>query len=136
MSSQPSTFSISDVTSNDEGIVSFEDLTRHFTVIQDPQGIKCNHCNESWKNLTSTTKKAHLSNIKFAAQYKIKLCSQVPASISKLMANKFQELEVKAGAKRNFNGRLMEELNYENQEIEARRRKKGTIEGVLNSAAC
>ena len=49
MSSQPSTSSISDVTSNDEGIVILEDLSRHFTVIRDPQGIKCNYCNESWK---------------------------------------------------------------------------------------
>ena len=41
MSSQPSTSSVSDVTSNDEGIVILEDLSRHFTVIRDPQGIKC-----------------------------------------------------------------------------------------------
>jgi hypothetical protein len=137
MSSQPSTSSVSDVTSNDEEIVILEDLSRHFTVIRDPQGIKCNYCNESWKNLTSTTKKAHLSNLKFASQYKIRLCSQMPANVSKIMMNKFQELEIKAGAKRNFIDRLNDEMNYEYQEIEAGRvKKKGTIEAGLNSAAC
>ena len=119
MSSQPSTSSVSDVTSNDEGIVILEDLSRHFTVIRDPQGIKCNYCNESWKSLTATTKKAHLSNLKFSSQYKIRLCSQMPANISKIMINKFQELEIKAGAKRNFIDRLNDEMNYEYQEIEA-----------------
>ena len=45
MSSQPSTSSVSDVTSSDEGIVILEDLSRHFTVIRDPQRIKCNQLN-------------------------------------------------------------------------------------------
>ena len=137
MSSQPSTSSVSDVTCSDEGIVILEDLSRHFTVIRDPQRIKCNYCNESWKSLTATTKKAHLSNLKFSSQYKIRLCSQMPANISKIMINKLQELEIKAGAKRNFIDRVNDEMNYEYQEIEAGRvKKKGAIEAGLNSAAC
>ena len=61
----------------------------------------------------------------------------MPANISKIMINKFQELEIKAGAKRNFIDRVNDEMNYEYQEIEAGRvKKKGTIEAGLNSAAC
>ena len=70
MSSQPSTSSVSDVTSSDEGIVILEDLSRHFTVIRDPQRIKCNYCNESWKSLTATTKKARLSSGKKERRYR------------------------------------------------------------------
>ena len=90
MSSQPSTSSVSDVTCSDEGIVILEDLSRHFTVMRDPQRIKCNYCNESWKSLTATTKKARLSSLKFSSQYKIRLCSQTPANISKIMINKLK----------------------------------------------
>jgi len=69
MSSQPSTSSVSDLTSYDHGIVSFQDLSRHVIVIQDLQGIQL-------LNVTSTTEKAHLSNIILSAQYTIKLCSR------------------------------------------------------------
>jgi hypothetical protein len=72
MSSHRSTSPVSDLTSHDEDIVALADLPRHFTVKLDLERIQCNYCKESWKNLTATTKKAHLSNIKFASQYNIK----------------------------------------------------------------
>ena len=61
--------------------------------------------------------KAHLSNVKFSKEYKIKLCPQVPPSVSAAMVSKLQEVEGKKGKKRCFDERVNEEMKYELAEI-------------------
>ena len=70
-------------------------MSNNFTQIEDPKGQKCIYCKKSWRNLTATTMKALLSNVKFSKEYKINLCQLVPPNISAAMVSKLQEVEGK-----------------------------------------
>jgi hypothetical protein len=108
-------------------------VSNNFTQIEDPKGQKCIHCKKSWKNLTVTTMKAHLSNLKFSKEYKINLCSFVPPNVSAAMVSKLQEVEGKKEKKRHFNDRVTAEMNYEQAEIA--KKQKGSIEDCFQTSA-
>ena len=89
-----------------------EDMSNYFIVVENPRGQKCIYCKESWKTLTATTKKAHLSNQKYSNIYKIKLCALVPPDVSTSMINKLREVEEKQIKKSKFNDRVSEEMSF------------------------
>ena len=72
------TSTVSSVTGTDGS----DHVNNNFTHVENPKEQRCIHCASKWKNLTATTMKAHLSNVKFSKEYKIKLCPQVPPSKS------------------------------------------------------
>ena len=96
--------SVSDLTTEvSVSAIIAEDVSNYFIVVENPRGQKCIYCKESWKNLTVTTKKAHLSNQRYSNIYKIKLCALVPPDVSTSMINKLREVEEKQIKKRSFN---------------------------------
>ena len=98
------TSTVSSVTDTDGS----DHVNNNFTHVENPKGQRCIHCASSWKHLTATTMKAHLSNVKFSKEYKIKLCPRVPPSVSAAMVSKLQEVQGKKGKKRCFDERVNE----------------------------
>ena len=78
--------------SQEEPVAEQQAVAQNYSDVIDPKGVKCNHCNSSWKTLTETTKKAHLSNKSFSTRYGIKLCTQVPAAVSLEFTAKLQQV--------------------------------------------
>lgn len=126
--------SVSDLTTEvSVSAIIAEDVSNYFIVVENPRGQKCIYCKESWKNLTVTTKKAHLSNQRYSNIYKIKLCALVPPDVSTSMINKLREVEEKQIKKRSFNERVSEEMSFELNEIV--KRQKGSIDQCFQSSA-
>ena len=90
------TSTVSSVTDTDGS----DHVNNNFTHVENPKGQRCIHCASSWKHLTATTMKAHLSNVKFSKEYKIKLCPRVPPSVSAAMVSKLQEVQGKKGGEK------------------------------------
>ena len=127
---------VSDLTSTVSSVTDIDGsdhVNNNFTHVENPKGQRCIHCASSWKHLTATTMKAHLSNVKFSKEYKIKLCPRVPPSVSAAMVSKLQEVEGKKGKKRCFDERVNEEMSYELAEIA--KKHKGPIIQCMDKAA-
>ena len=127
---------VSDLTSTVSSVTDVDGsdhVNNNFTHVENPKGQRCIHCASSWKHLTATTMKAHLSNVKFSKEYKIKLCPRVPPSVSAAMVSKLQEVEGKKGKKRCFDERVNEEMSYELAEIA--KKHKGPIIQCMDKAA-
>jgi len=119
---------ITDITNDEDRSNSRENFMNpdegsHFTRMENPQGLKCNYCHEMWKTLTTTTKKAHLSNIKYCREYKVKLCTQVSKPLSMLMAAKLDAVQAKAATKRNYFDRVQEEMGFERDNLVVKKAK-------------
>ena len=71
------TSTVSSVTDTDGS----DHVNNNFTHVENPKGQRCIHCASSWKHLTATTMKAHLSNVKFSKEY-MRGCWTTSASTS------------------------------------------------------
>lgn len=118
-----------DISNIDEDFIN-PDEGSHFTRMENPQRLKCNHCHDMWKSLTTTTKKAHLSNIKYCREYKVKLCPQVSKPLSLLMVAKLDAVHAKAAKKRNYSDRVQEEMGFERDNLVVKKAK------IINIADC
>ena len=63
---------VSDLTSTVSSVTDIDGsdhVNNNFTHVENPKGQRRIHCASSWKHLTATTMKAHLSNVKFSKEY-------------------------------------------------------------------
>ena len=91
--------------------------SEQYEEFDNPKRIKCKHCKKTWKQLTTTSKKAHLASLETAIQYKITFCKYGPENVSTAMKKKFKKIEANQNKKRRFEYLVQEEMSFKHSEI-------------------
>jgi hypothetical protein len=107
------------LTVEDENSFDNLDVKIFFIAVENPKGLKCSKCSHFWKSINTTAMKAHLSNAKFAIQYKISLCKMVPKTLSGKMVDLLSELNKKSEDKFSFSKRLASDMLFKRDDYAA-----------------